>query len=144
APRAMGVARNEKNERVSLIAVSSSSTRVGRRSGEPPNSQKGSFCDAWLRAFWFCPFTLLRKKALQQRPAFGFAHTGRDFTAVVHGRELEKIQGTPGRAAFRVARPVNQPREPDVNDRAGAHRTRLLGHVNRAVSQPPVTDCLFG
>ena len=63
---------------------------------------------------------------------------------MIERRELQEIQYASRRASFGVAYSKYDPRQADVNNRAGAHRARFLGHVNRALGKPPVPDHLFG
>src|SRR5437879_8002780 len=93
--------------------------------------------------FRFRPLALFGEKALEQRAAFGLPHAARDFAPMVEGGELQEVQNPAGAATLRVARSENDTRQPDVNDRAGAHRTRFLRDVERAVGEPPVAHDLF-
>ena len=46
----------------------------------------------------------------------------------------------PHRARLRIVAAEDQPLDARVDDRAGAHRTRLLRHVQRGADQPPAAD----
>src|SRR5207237_8212925 len=136
--RAMRIARNETNERGSLSAVSS-----GPHNGMAERGWRATLFlrrepRLWASIFRIGPRALSGEKPLEQGTALGFTHAARDVAAMVEGGKLQEVQGPPGRAALGVADAIHDPRQSDVNDSAGAHRTRLLRYVDRAVRQPPV------
>ena len=77
-------------------------------------------------------------------PAFIFADAPGDFRPVIQGGELQNVHGAAGRAAFGVRDAVDDPGAADVDDGPGAHGARFLGHVERAIGEPPIAGGNLG
>ena len=57
---------------------------------------------------------------------------------VIQTRDLKKVKDTAGSAAAWIGAAENDSTHADVNERAGAHDARFLGHVEVALVQAPV------
>ena len=55
----------------------------------------------------------------------------------------EAVQALAG-TGLGIGRAIDKPREPALNDRAGAHRTGLESHVQGAIIKPPRPDLPAG
>src|SRR5687767_6208739 len=74
-----------------------------------------------------------REERLEQRGGVLGQQPALDQRPVVDHRLGEQVDHTADRASLRVARAVDQARHPSQGDRAGAHRARLQGHVDRRI-----------
>jgi hypothetical protein len=63
---------------------------------------------------------------------------------VVEARLPEHVENAAGGARLRVGGAVDDPREARQDDRAGAHRARLEGHVEDRVRNPPPPEIRSG
>ena len=89
----------------------------------------------------FLPLPRLAEKTLEQEHAFLAEHAGGHVAAVVERRiGFEQVDPAAGRAALGIRAAENHPLRPAMDDGPGAHRARLLGHVERAFFQPPVAE----
>jgi len=81
------------------------------------------------------------EERLQERSGVARANAGGDFDAVVDARMVEHGEARPHRAALGIVRAIDKARHAGLQDRAGAHRARLDGHVDDCSQQPMISDC---
>src|SRR5262249_8518210 len=79
------------------------------------------------------------KKILKHCSTFVFQNTGSDITLVIQRGHLEKVDHASCRPGCRISAAKNHTPDPSMDDPARAHRTRLLGHIQIAVRQSPIT-----
>jgi hypothetical protein len=80
------------------------------------------------------------EKRLKQGATLGRAYGANHFDDMVEPRVRERVDHAAGGARFWIARPVYQPGEPGLDQRAGAHHARLKGDVERAIGKAPSAE----
>jgi len=83
------------------------------------------------------------EEMLQHFSAFGFSDTGSDFALMIQGGHLQDVNHPSSRSRLRIRTSENHPADSRIDDCAGAHRTRFLGHVEIAFIQSPITNHTF-
>jgi len=85
----------------------------------------------------------LAKKTLKDLRAFILQNTCCDIASVIQGGHLQEVDHTSCGPGGWICAAKNHASYPSVNDRACAHRAWLLGHVQIAIGQSPVTHPCF-
>lgn len=78
------------------------------------------------------------EKPLHDLAALWLQKTFFHFHLMVEARLIEQIQNRSGAACLAVSGAEHHSGNPCLDDGAGTHRTRLYGHIQCAVLQPPI------
>src|SRR5262245_18265959 len=87
---------------------------------------------------------MFTEKVLQNRAAFISQNTGRDIAPVIEYVRLQKVEYGYRSPSGGIRATENYTSDSCVDERACAHRTRLLSHVKIAVGQAPIANSGFG
>ena len=89
-------------------------------------------------------FASLTEKIPQDCRAFVLQDTGRDIAPVIEAGHLQKVDHTSRGPRGGIRATENHTSDSCVDERACAHRTRLLSHVKIAVDQAPIANSSLG
>jgi hypothetical protein len=83
------------------------------------------------------------EETLQHLSALGFSDAGSDFALMIQGRHLQDVNHSSSRSRFRIRTSEDHSAQSRINDCAGAHWARFLGHVQIAFVQSPIANRTF-
>lgn len=83
------------------------------------------------------------EEGLKQGEGFVVEDSGSDLGTMIEGGLLEEVEQATGGAPLGISDAEDNPADPTVDDGAGAHRTGLLGHVEVAIDEAPVSQRLL-
>ncbi len=95
-----------------------------------------------MNAFWL--LAVFTEKIPQNCCAFVLHDTGGDIAPMIEAGHLQKVDHASRSPRGGIRATENHTSDSCVDERACAHRARLLGHVKIAVGQPPIANSGLG